>query len=196
MKAMLSWLNVHYPPSHCLLLTGVTITVEVPRIIVSESDGFVEVCARLTNGVTLGRRVTFNLSTEDNDATSESHRDFTFISHALQLDMNLSRNCAHVIIDDDSIVENAESFRVVVSSSDPQVDIRNSTTIVTIEDNDEVAVGFEMDQYRGEEGQMTMVCAIVKGSVSLDRPVLVQLSTRDSTASGLFYNMWGYHTRL
>ena len=163
-----------------------TITVEVPRLIVSEGDRIVEVCARLTNGVTLGGRVTFNLSTEDNDATSSFPRDYMFISHALQLDMTLSRACIYITIDDDSIVENAESFRVMASSSDPKVNIRNSTTIVTIEDNDKVAIGFEMDQYHGEEGQMTMVCAIVKGSVSLDRLVLVQLSTSDSTASGLF----------
>ena len=169
-----------------LFLTGVTITVVAPRLIVSEGDGDVEVCAELTNGVTLGRRVTFTLSTEDNDATSDSPHDFTFVSHALQLNMTLHRACVYVNINDDSIVENAESFRVVASSSEPQVDIRNSTTIVTIEDNDKAEIGFEMDQYYGEEGQMTMVCAIVKGSVSLDRLVLVQLSTSDVTASGLF----------
>ena len=151
----------------------------------NEGDGTIEVCAGQTSRVTLGRIVNLTLSTEDGKATSVVPRDFTAVSLPLQIDMTQPKACINVTIDDDSIVEDAESFRVVVSSSDPNVDIMNSITIVTIEDNDKVVIGFETDRYHGKEGQRAIVCVIVKEAVSLERRVLVQLSSNDRTAAGV-----------
>ena len=160
--------------------------MELPTVTVNEGDGTVEICARQTSGATLRRRVNLTLSTEDNEATSDAPRDFMAVSLPLQIDMTQPRPCIAVTIDDDSIVEDAESFKVVVSSTDQGVDIGSpSTTIVTIEDNDKATIGFEMDQYHGEEGQIAKVCAIVNETVSLERPLMVLLSTIDVTASGL-----------
>ena len=165
-------------------LTGITIGVEPPIITVNEGNGTIEVCARQTSGATIGRRVNVILSTEDGKATSVVPRDFTAVSLPLRIETSQSKACMNVTIDDDSIVEDEESFKVVVSSTDQNVDVGLSTTTVTILDNDKATIGIEMNQYHGDEGQMTTVCAALNGNVALERQVMVQLSTINATASG------------
>ena len=131
----------------------------------NEGDKTVKVCARQTNEVALERRVTFTLSTEDEEATSDDPRDFVaMINSQLKVDATQSRDCADVTIDDDSIVEDAESFRVVVSSSDPKVDISNSTTVISIEDNDKVVIDLDKDKYLGDGKEPFEVCGILRNA--------------------------------
>ena len=162
---------------------------------VNEGDGGILVCASIVSGI-LERTVTLYLSTQDGSATSSSTgpRDFSAITTELTFDPRTSVACANISVKDDGIVEGPESFMVMLSGSDPGVNfVAPTTAIVIINDNDKVTVGFEMDRYNGEEGQTAIVCATVKGSMSLERLVLVHLSTSDSTASGLkiTFNMWG-----
>ena len=142
-------------------------------------------CASIVRG-TLERPVTVSLSTRDGSATSTRPHDFSAITTELTFDPNTSMVCTNISVRDDKIAENSENFTVMLSGSDSGVNFVSPTTaVVTINDNDKVTVGFEMERYHGEEGQSANACAIVKGGVSLERRVIVQLSTIDVTASGL-----------
>ena len=165
--------------SHFFLL-GITIGMEAPRLTVNEGSRTVKVCARPTNGVTLERIVTFTLSTEDNEATSEDPRDFVaMINSPLKVDMSQSRDCADVTIEDDGIVEDAESFRVVLSSSNPKVDIGNSSsTVVLIEDNDKVVIDLDKSRYLGDGKDSFEVCGILRNA-TLEKTLSTQFFVGD-----------------
>ena len=151
----------------------------------NEGDGGILVCASIVRGM-LERSATVSLSTRDGSATSTSPRDFSAVSTEFTFDPHTSMVCTNISVKDDKIAESSESFMVMLSGSDPGVEFVSPTTaIVTINDNDKATVGFEMEQYHGEEGRSAEICAIVKGDVSLERRVIVQLSTMDVTASGL-----------
>lgn len=139
--------------------------MEAPRLTVNEGSRTIKVCARPTNEVALERIVTFTLSTEDDEATSDTPRDFVaMINSQFKVDMSQSRDCADVTIEDDGIVEDAESFEVVMNSSDPKVDIGNSTTVVLIEDNDKVVIDLDKDRYLGDGKDSFEVCGILRNA--------------------------------
>lgn len=148
----------------------------------NEGDGSIEVCAVLTSG-SLERTVTFTLSTGDDSATSTDPVDFSAVAVELQFDETTSRTCADIPITDDNRVELAENFTVEIRSDDPDVDFTPPTSTVTIIDNDRVVIGFEMEQYQGEEGETVEVCAMLRNG-SLERDLLVQIFTEDLSAKG------------
>ena len=149
----------------------------------NEGDGSIEVCAVLTSG-SLERTVTFTLSTGDDSATSTDPVDFSAVAVELQFDETTSRTCADIPITDDNRVELAENFTVEIRSDDPDVDFVPPTSTVTIIDNDRVVIGFEMEQYQGNEGTIVEICAALF-SGSLERSLIVELSTGDISAQGL-----------
>ena len=151
----------------------------------NEDDGSIEVCAVLTGG-SLERTVTFTLSTRDDSATSTDSVDFSAVDVELQFNETTSRTCADIPITDDNRVELPENFTVEIHSDDPDVDFAPPTSVVTILDNDRVVIGFEMEQYRGEEGGMVEVCAVVSLNGSLDTNVSVQILTEDLSAEGSY----------
>ena len=163
-------------------ISGISIGFELPRYTVNEGDGSIEVCAVLTSG-SLERTVTFTLSTGDDSATSTDPVDFSAVAVELQFDETTSRTCADIPITDDNRVELAENFTVEISSSDPDVDFAPPISTVTIIDNDRVVIGFEMEQYQGEEGETVEVCAMLRNG-SLERDLLVQIFTEDLSAKG------------
>ena len=170
---------------HVLSPIKVAVQVSQPIYSVNEGDGRILVCAKIITG-TLARSATVSLSTRDGNTTSTSPRDFSAVTTELTFDPHTSMACVNISIKDDRIVESPESFIVILSDDDPAVNLEAPTTaVVIINDNDMVTVGFEMDWYHEEEGQTTYVCAVVKGNVSLERQVIIQLSTVDVTASGL-----------
>lgn len=151
----------------------------------SESTGTVSVCAIVSSG-TLERIAIVTLSTQDDSAISTNPRDFTSLSVDLSFDENNSMRCTNISINDDSLFEDAESFNVMLSSSDSSVNlVAPKSAVITITDNEQVTLGFEMSSYSGDEGQTTEVCVVVKEGVSLERAVTVQIQTRDNSAQGL-----------
>ena len=149
----------------------------------NEGDGSIEVCAVLTSG-SLERTVTFTLSTSDDSATSTDPVDFSAVAVELQFNATTSRACADIPITDDNRVELPENFTVGIGSDDPDVDFAPPTATVTILDNDRVVIGFEMEQYQGEEGRMVEVCAVLMNG-TLERSLIVEILTEDISAQGL-----------
>ncbi len=127
--------------------------------------------------------MTFTLSSEDDSATSTDPFDFSAVAVELQFNETTSRACADIPITDDNRVELPENFTVDIRSDDPDVDFAPPTATVTIIDNDRVVIGFEMEQYQGEEGEMVEVCAVVTDG-ALERPAFVELFTRNISAIG------------
>ena len=151
---------------------------------VNEHDGSIEVCAIVISG-TLGKAVNFTMMTVDNSATSSDPHDFTALSaKLLQFNETVSTICVDISINDDNRVEYPENFTVGISSYDQDVDYMTQNSIVTIIDNDMAWIGFEMAEYRREEGEMVEVCAMVSNS-TLERSVLVNISTEDVSTEGL-----------
>ena len=127
--------------------------------------------------------MTFILSTGDNSATSTDPVDFSAVTVELQFNETTSRACAGIPITDDNRVELPENFTVVIRSDDPDVDFVPPTSVVTILDNDRVVIGFEMEQYQGEEGGIVEVCAVLMNG-TLERSFFVELFTSDVSAEG------------
>ena len=48
----------------------------------------------------------------------------------------VARQCINVTTKDDNVLENSEDFQILLSSTDPNVLIGTSTSLVTITDND------------------------------------------------------------
>ena len=151
----------------------------------NEGDGSIEVCAVLTSG-SLERTVTFTLSTGDDSATSTDPVDFSAVAVELQFNETTSRACADIPITDDNRVELPENFTVDIRSDDPDVEFVPPTSVVTIFDNDRIVIGFETEQYQGEEGGMIEVCAIIR-SGALERSALVELFTQNVSAEGWYH---------
>ena len=158
-----------------------TIGLEQPNYTVDEGNGTVMVCAAIVSG-TLERTLTFRLTTQDNSATSPV--DFSSISADLTFDESTSRACADIPIVDDQIVEIPEVFRIVIDGDDPDVVFDPPRSTVTVIDNDNVVIGFEMERYQGDEGSEVEVCAIVMDGV-LERSALVAVVTSDLSAQGM-----------
>ena len=94
------------------------------------------------------------------------------------------RACTNIPVVDDSIVELTEMFAVILTTSEPDVDLQDASAPVDIIDNDRVVIGFEMEQYQGEEGGMVEVCAVLMNG-TLERSLIVEVFTRDISARGL-----------
>ena len=114
--------------------------------------------------------------------------------------------CVTIYINDDDCVEDKESFEVVLSSSDPYVDVHISEANVTIWDNDceyyihtsplhnntplmlttDAEFGVENDVYYVEEnaGFVTVCAELLEGC--LERDVVVDCKTVDGTANSMF----------
>ena len=165
-----------------LFIAGITVGFELPRYTVNERDGTLEVCVSLLDG-SLERTVTLTLFSQDDSATSTDPIDFSAVDLQIQFDDSVSRRCAIVPITDDDRVELAEIFVVQIRSNDTDVELEPPTAVVTILDDDTVAIGFEMEQYQGEEGEMVEVCAILVDG-ALERTLIVELITEDISAQG------------
>ena len=62
--------------------------------------------------------------------------DIRLLTLLLVLTPNVPRACADIVILDDSIVENREFFRLVLSSNSSNVEFTRSFLLISIQDND------------------------------------------------------------
>ena len=149
---------------------------------VNENEGCIPVCASVVNGI-LERSVYLIMSTTDDSATSV---DYSALSAELQFNETTSTACMDVCITDDDRVENFENFKVGINSNDPDVDYTTQSSTVTITDDDMAMIGFVMEVYEAKEGQTVKVCATVCST--LERSILVNITTEDLSTEGLMYH--------
>jgi hypothetical protein len=108
--------------------------------------------------------------------------DFSGIEVILTFDQITDKVCATIPIEDDDISENPEDFPVTLTSDDPDVSSTRPMSTVTIIDNDNITVGFEMETYSATENQGTVeVCArLIKGTLA--REAVITLQTESGSA--------------
>ena len=95
-----------------------------------ESSGTATICFDMIRASQ--RRVEVSVSgldTESQDFALPAETDLEFMSGQTQI-------CTEILINDDEIVEGPESYMVVVTTSDPAVDIFRMRSLLTIADND------------------------------------------------------------
>lgn len=92
--------------------------------------------------------------------------------------------CLNISILDDSIVEQNETFSVLLTASNSAVEISPSSATVTIIDDDTVTIGWSSVSLQFDEsGPFARICAeIMQGAIA--RRVSVFYSTMDGTAQG------------
>ena len=114
---------------------------------------------------------------------STAPEDFKEGLYLLSFTNLISKACVDITIEDDSILEDPENFTVTITSGDPDVSFGTPEARVTIMDNDNATIGFEMEKYSAREDQeFVEVCARVREGI-LQRRVSVLLSTRAGDAS-------------
>ena len=116
--------------------------------------------------------------------------DFLNTVAVLSFNQETSRACTNIPIEDDNFTEDPEDFPIILvpDGEDPE-DPDNPMTTVTIIDDDEVTIGFEMEMYTAMEDQETVeVCArILEGRLSASLSVAVSLASGDLTAQGMLW---------
>lgn len=104
---------------------------------VTEGDGvLVEVCARVFQG-DLERDAVVTLRSIDGSAVSQGiERDYQSLSVQLTFTSSMNEICRNVTINNDVFYEDAESFTVMLTTTDEDVTLTPDTGTVTILDED------------------------------------------------------------
>ena len=107
--------------------------------------------------------------------------DFSAIEEDLIFDVTTNISCVEIPIEDDIIYEDREYFFIFLTSDDPKVSITRPMTNITIIDNDQLTIGFEMENYEAKEDQGSVeVCVRTRGIYQNNK--VVRLSTKDIDA--------------
>ena len=148
---------------------------------VSEGAGEVTVSVRVVSGV-LGDDLTLNYATVA--GTAVSGEDYDSSSRMLTLSPSATEMTFTVSIIDDSLLENDETFTVVLVA--PEAGLANFVSIdptravarVTIENDDAITVGFEDSVYSVSEGVggLTLTVVVLTGSIGDDIEIEVPYS--------------------
>ena len=133
------------------------VTFEQQTYAIGEDDGSVTVCVRVTGE--FERPVEVNISTEPDSAQGESTlcaclqhfyrcidccvtiiggSDFISVSEVLTFEpsLNGSRLCVMVDVINDSVLEEEQTFFLVLSAADPDIAVQEDSAVVFIMDND------------------------------------------------------------
>ena len=114
---------------------------------------------------------------------STAPEDFKEGLYLLSFTNSISKACVNITIEDDSILEDSENFTVTITSGDPDVSFETAEAKISIMDNDNITIGFEMEKYSAREDQESVeVCARVREGI-LQRRVSVLFSTKAGDAS-------------
>jgi hypothetical protein len=147
---------------------------------VNEGDGLAEVCVVLTSGA-LAANTPVTLTPQTGTATADD------LSNILTPQTEVfpigsvagERRCVDFIINDDQLVELLESFLVLATSADPNVEFTNGgdQSTVSITDNDLALFGFTQTTYVVGEANGPALPAIGLFSGTLTFPIQVQVTT-------------------
>ena len=168
-----------YYYSICILVLTAVVTIGFEETIyyVSENENQIEICVMLQSGH-LSRPVSLIFSSSNGSA--QSPKDYTDVM--LETMFKGDRKCIDILITDDNIVEDNESFFLRLNSTDLTVTINLPVISVTIIDNDIVLIGFQQTQYtvRESSGQLDL---LIRLNGSLEKNVTLMVESRDQTAS-------------
>ena len=89
-------------------------------------------------------------------------------------ELGIHRDCVDIVILDDSVLEDSESFEVALSISDETFHFIRSTANVYVLDDDGVRMGLEEREYSGYEGEEIEICVELVGMFSHSIPVAIQ----------------------
>lgn len=166
----------------------VSIDLEHSFYTTTEGDEKLSVC------VGLGAEVERDIAVEFTTVADTAHHYYDFLQTDSQLVFKPQNTtiCTSIAIMDDESLEDEERFTVEILISDPAVYIASNTTsktstaLVTIKDNDRVAVSLESSVYRVNESESRLsLCSMLHGATSKTIPI--SLSTQPGTAEGIYY---------
>lgn len=146
--------------------------MENPTYTVSEDAGTISVCAVTKSGM-LDKSVSFTFSTQDMTATSINPRDYSSFSSTFTFNKTTTMRCADISILGDTIVESAESFRVVLETEDTSISLESTPSTVTITDTDKVLIELNQDKYQGNGEDFFEICGILRNA-TLERELRTQ----------------------
>ena len=89
-------------------------------------------------------------------------------------ELGIHRDCVDIVILDDSVLEDSESFEVALSTPDETVHFTRPTANVYVLDEDGVRMGLEEREYSGYEGEEIEICVELVGMFSHSIPVAIQ----------------------
>lgn len=93
--------------------------------------------------------------------------DYTPVTNvSLFADLGIARDCVDIVILNDSVLEDTESFEVALSSPDETVHFTRPTANVYILDDDGVRMGLMERDYTGYEGEEIEICVELVGMFS------------------------------
>ena len=93
----------------------VTIGFEMEVYTVNEDQEFVDICVEIIEGV-LQNEIGIRLTTKDID--TEAPNDYANISMILTFDNGMDKQCVNIILENDMILENNETFEVLLDRLD------------------------------------------------------------------------------
>ena len=130
----------------------------------------------LQNGQ-LDRPVGLIFSTSNSSA--QAPNDYTELM--LETTFEEGRKCIEVAIIDDGVVEDVESFLLIVNSTDAAVTVNLPVATVIITDDDQAMIAFQQTQYTASEGIRQLSLAI-ELTGSLERNATIMVESQDGTA--------------
>lgn len=141
-----------------------------------------EVCVSHHGGM-LSRPL--NLTITSSDRTASELRDYSKLLLTVPFsESDGDRRCINVTIIDDLLLENDESFTLLLTSADSAVSVSQNMTTVTILDDDSVTLALQPVQLTIEENtQLVQITVILRGS--LEREVSLMLESKDGTATSV-----------
>ncbi len=151
--------------------------------VVEESGSVLLTVSMLSGGLAEGLIVTVSVSTMDGSATAGS--DYIEIDRVLTFTSKATTRTVSVIIKDEALEEGVETFTVHLTTFHEGVMLSPSTAVVTLEDDDALAVGFVQPDYRVLEGpiSVTLTVSVIFGDLLAGQSVAVRVSTMDGSAT-------------
>jgi hypothetical protein len=152
---------------------------ENTTITTEEDKGKVVVCVKKIGNTTL--RLTVGVTSSFGSARDGT--DFMPVNKNLVFEPSESRKCLDIILTDDEVAENLETFSLgLVNQNGENARLANGSKVdVNIVDDDTVSVGFKDDVVIGNEGGPARICVTVSGSVQND--LLFNLTLTGGNAS-------------
>ncbi len=141
----------------------VIVSFEQDSYTVSEVTGSLPVCVTYTGALERSIEVTLTSSPTTSD-------DFTFVASNLAFSSEVTRICRNVSIIRDIVVEDSESFDMIILTSDPAVQIASRSVSVVIVDSSDVRFVFQEQVYEASEGDDVVVslCVVLVGELTRD----------------------------
>ena len=113
--------------------------------------------------------------------------DYLETSHTLLFTSDTLAGCVDVQIRDDDLLEDLESFDVLLTSTNPAVRYStNQSARVYITDNDRVILGLRQSVYTVAEGtEAVEVCADLLGGLGKVVPIMLESSDAEGVTFGM-----------